>query len=72
MFTLLSRLPIRELLYRQAPTLLAALVIAEMFYKWHSFLLEAAGFLVTWFVLDAVAGVIARMIGLPPAADATR
>jgi hypothetical protein len=51
---------------------LAALVIAEMFYKWHSFLLEAAGFLVTWFVLDAVAGVIARMIGLPPAADATR
>jgi|EndMetStandDraft_8_1072994.scaffolds.fasta_scaffold55899_3 hypothetical protein len=72
MFTLLSRLPIRELLYRQAPTLLAALVIAEMFYKWHSFLLEAAGFLVTWFVLDAVAGVIARMIGIPPAADATR
>ena len=72
MFTLLSRLPIRELLYRQAPTLLAALVIAEMFYKWHSFLLEAAGFLVTWFVLDAVAGVIARMIGVPPAADATR
>ena len=72
MFTLLSRLPIRELLYRQAPTLLAALVIAEMFYKWHSFLLEAAGFLVTWFVLDAVAGVIAMMIGVPPAADATR
>jgi hypothetical protein len=72
MFTLLSRLPTRELLYRQVPTLLAALVIAEMFYKWHSFLLEAAGFLVTWFVLDAVAGVIARMIGIPPAADATR
>ena len=28
MFTLISRLPIRELLYRQAPTLFGALVIA--------------------------------------------
>jgi hypothetical protein len=72
MFTLLSRLPTRELLYRQAPTLLGALAIAEIFYKWHSFLLEAAGFLLTWLVLDAVAGVIAKLIGIPPAADASR
>jgi hypothetical protein len=63
MFTLLSRLPARELLWRQAPTLFGALAIAELFYKWHSFLLEAAGFLLTWFVLDALAGVIARAIG---------
>ena len=70
MFTLISRLPTRELMYRQAPTLLGALAIAEAFYKWHSFLLEAVGFLVTWFVLDAVAGVIARATGTGPAADA--
>lgn len=69
MFTLISRLPARELLFRQAPTLVGALAIAEIFYEWHSFLLEAGGFLLTWFVLDAVAGAIARMIGIPPAAD---
>jgi hypothetical protein len=62
MFTLISRLPVRELLYRQAPTLIAALLIAELFYKWHSFLLESGGFLLTWFALDAVAGGIARII----------
>lgn len=55
MYTLISRLPLRELLLRQAPTLLGALVIAELFYKWHSFLLETGGFLATWFVLDALA-----------------
>jgi len=63
MFTLISRLPLRELLYRQAPTLLLALLIAEMFYKWHSFLLETGGFLLTWFVLDAIAGAITRLVG---------
>ncbi|MET0529459.1 MAG: hypothetical protein ABW003_14180 [Microvirga sp.] len=60
MFTLISRLELRELLYRQAPTLVGALAIAELFYKWHSFLLETAGFLLTWFVLDAAAALIAR------------
>lgn len=55
MYTLISRLPLKELLLRQAPTLLGALVIAELFYKWHSFLLETGGFLATWLVLDALA-----------------
>jgi hypothetical protein len=61
MFTLISRLPIRELLWRQAPTFIIALVIAELFYKFHSFLLETGAFLVTWFVLDAVAGLVAKL-----------
>ena len=64
MFSLLTRLPRSELLYRQAPSLIGALVIAELFYKWHSFLLETAGFLATWFVLDALAGWIARLVGV--------
>jgi hypothetical protein len=63
MFSLMTRMPLSELLYRQAPSLVGALVIAELFYKWHSFLLEACGFLATWFVLDAIAGWIARLIG---------
>ena len=69
MFTLISKLPIRELLLRQAPTLLGALIIAEMFYKWHSFLLETGGFLLTWFALDALAGVVAKVFGRSPEAN---
>jgi hypothetical protein len=69
MYTLISRLPLRELLVRQAPALFGALVIAEMFYKWHSFLLEAGGFLVTWFVLDVILGVITKAFGLLPEAE---
>lgn len=63
MFTLISRLPLRELIWRQVPTFLIALLVAELFYKFHSFLLETGAFLATWFVLDAVAGLIARLLG---------
>ncbi len=65
MFSLISRVPIRNLVYRQTPTLIGALAIAELFYRWHSFVLEAVGFLLTWCVLDAVAGVLAKLIGKP-------
>ena len=44
MYSLVSGLPARQLLLRHAPTLIGALAIAEMFYKWHSFLLETGGF----------------------------
>ncbi|HEY5602056.1 MAG TPA: hypothetical protein VIM41_03010 [Gammaproteobacteria bacterium] len=55
MFQLLRELPAQQLLLRQLPSFLAAFVIAEMFYKFHSFTLECAAFLVTWFVIDALA-----------------
>ena len=60
MYALISKLPARQLLLRHAPTLVGALAIAEMFYKWHSFLLEAGGFLLTWFVLDALVSLLER------------
>jgi hypothetical protein len=63
MYALISRLPKRELLVRHAPTLVGALAIAEMFYKWRSFLLEAAGFLVTWYLLDAAVSYVERKLG---------
>ncbi len=62
MYSLITKLPLRELLLRQAPTLIGALVIAEMFYKWHSFLLETGGFLATWFVLDAAVSLVERAL----------
>ena len=63
MYALISRLPTRQLLLRHAPVLLGALAIAEMFYKWHSFLLEAGGFLVTWYVLDAAVSLVEHTFG---------
>ena len=63
MYSLISRLPARQLLVRHAPTLVGALAIAEMFYKWHSFLLEAGGFLLTWYVLDAAVSFVERRLG---------
>jgi len=54
MFTLIRMLPIKRLAYEQAPALALAWLIAEFFYKFHSFTLECAAFLATWFVLDAL------------------
>ena len=55
MFTLFRCLPFRTLLLTQAPALLLSFVIAEIFYKFHSFTLECLAFLATWFVLDVFA-----------------
>lgn len=53
MYTFTQLLSGKDLLTRQVPTLLVALVIAEVLYKFGSFTLEAVAFLATWFVLDA-------------------
>jgi hypothetical protein len=47
-------LTVREFLTQQATTIGLSLIIAELFYKFHSFLLETSAFLVTWFVIDWV------------------
>ena len=39
---------------QQSPVLDGSLAIAEIFYKFGSFLLEAVAFLITWFFLDAI------------------
>jgi hypothetical protein len=53
MFTLLRLLPWQRLVAEQLPAFAIAWVLAETFYKWHSFSLEMLGFLATWMVLDA-------------------
>lgn len=54
MYTLIRSIRTRELLAQQAAILGASLVIAELFYKFHSFTLECFAFLGTWFVLDTL------------------
>jgi len=54
MYTLIRSIPIRQLVLQQAPAIAFSLVIAELFYKFHSFTLEASAFLITWFVIDGL------------------
>lgn len=54
MYTLIQLLPIKRLALEQLPSLSIAWITAELFYKFHSFTLECAAFLATWFVLDAL------------------
>lgn len=54
MFTLVRAVPLRRLAFEHVPTLGLSLAIAEVAFKFHSFLLEASAFLVTWYALDAL------------------
>ena len=72
MYKLMSGVPARQLLLRHAPTLIGALAIAEMFFKWKSFLLEAGGFLVTWYLLDLVVSMVEKALGKGDAAPPPR
>ena len=54
MYTLLRLLPLKRLAYEQLPAFALAWIIAESFYKFHSFTLECGAFLATWLVLDAL------------------
>ena len=52
MYTMMQAIETRALRAQQAVILLAAFIIAEVFYKFGSFALECIAFLATWFVLD--------------------
>jgi len=54
MYTLFRLLPVKRFAYEQVTALTLAWIIAELFFKFHSFTLECGAFLATWFVLDAL------------------
>ena len=58
MFTLAKLLPLRQLLAEQVPAITASFLIAEVFYKFHSFTLECLAFLATWSVLDGLINLV--------------
>ena len=65
MYTLFRSLSIKRLTTEQLPAIALAWVIAEMFYKFHSFTLECLAFLATWFVIDAVIQLALRLVRQP-------
>src|SRR5207244_2618005 len=58
MYTLIRSVTARKLLIEQAPPLAVSVVVAELFYKFHSFTLECLAFLATWFALDFLASTL--------------
>lgn len=45
-----------------APSAAASIVIAELFYKFHSFTLECLAFLATWYAVDQVISIPYRAL----------
>ena len=60
MFSLVKDFGIQVALKQEAVPFLAAFVIAEFFYKFHSFTLECLAFLSTWFVLSFFQSLVFR------------
>lgn len=66
MYELIRRLSLKQLTLEQLPIFLVALTLAELFYKFKSFLLETGAFLLTWFVLGAVYAGLRKLFAPAP------
>lgn len=64
MLTFIRNLTVRSLLVAEAPSLGISLVVAEMFYRFHSFTLECVAFLATWAVAGWITSAVGRTVGL--------
>jgi len=62
MYTLIQSISLRRLILEQGLAFGSSLLIAEMFYKFHSFTLECLAFLATWYALDYVIQFIQKWI----------
>lgn len=65
MYSLVRMLPVARLLREQVPAFGLAFVIAELFYKFHSFTLETLAFLATWGLIDALIQAVRHLVAGP-------
>lgn len=65
MYALIHNLRSPAVTLREASTFAASLVLAEMFYKLHSFTLECVAFLATWAALSALVSLAGRLFHKP-------
>ncbi len=63
MYSLIKTSSIRDLVAKHAPALGLSLLLAELFYKFHSFTLETLAFLATWYVIDALISIRWLLVG---------
>jgi len=62
MYALLTRLERSAVTLREASTFVVSLIVAEVFYKFHSFSLECVAFLATWTAMSALIDLGARLL----------
>jgi len=62
MYHMARPLGLKNTLRRELPAAATAFLIAELFYKFHSFALETLAFLVTWWVLGWIQNRLSRML----------
>ncbi len=62
MYTLVKTVPLRQLAKTEVLPFGIAFVVAELFYKFHSFALESLAFLATWFVISWLANEIGNLL----------
>jgi len=54
MYTFFKSVGFKKVFSNEAPSFSVSLLLAEAFYKFGSFILEAAAFLCTWYVISLV------------------
>lgn len=62
MYQLFRAIPVKQLVSQEAPALFGSFVIAELFYKFHSFTFECLAFLATWLALSWLADRVANLL----------
>ena len=72
MFTLITNMRSRESVLAEAPAFLLSLVVAETFYKFHSFTLECVCFLATWLAVSSIFVLALRRLALRRHSSAMR
>jgi hypothetical protein len=69
MYTLMTNVSLRKGLISEGPCLLLSMLVAEAFYKFHSFSLEFLAMMATWLVLSYL---VSSVRGLRTAKQNTR
>ena len=60
MYTMLRKDGLRRDLVVEGPALVVSMAVAELFYKFHSFVLECGAFLVTWYAVSWAVSLVRR------------
>lgn len=58
MYSLIQTLGLQAAMKRELVPFVVAFVVAELFYKFHSFALECIAFLVTWAILSCLQNLV--------------
>ncbi len=66
MYSLVQSLPAKQWVWLETPAFCSSLLVAELFFKFHSFTLECCAFCVTWTALGFVFSRMKELIARRP------